>query len=294
MNTEEKVSQEFGKITEYDNIFKTIKTIDTISNKENEKWSINDLENLLLSSFKKAGQKALADNKGVIYTTLSGGLDSTLSLALLRKSLGWEKKIVTFTMGGDEDHPDIKFARRVARKFKTEHHEFLPSPNKIHVGLEDYKTERSREDLEKAVLEGSFDVYLLYEYISSFRPKTVIVHDGIDEQMGGYWAHRKKMSKTERKEQFRILWKELKFEQLDQLIKTSQEFGIHLLFPYLDEELVGFIAKIPVGGRVKGEIGKIPLRKIAARLEVPQEIIDRPKRGAIGMLEIEELRRLPK
>jgi len=295
MNTEEKVSQEFGKITEYDNIFKTIKTIDTISNKENEKWSINDLENLLLSSFKKAGQKALADNKGVIYTTLSGGLDSTLSLALLRKSLGWEKKIVTFTMGGDEDHPDIKFARRVARKFKTEHHEFLPSPNKIHVGLEDYKTERSREDLEKAVLEGSFDVYLLYEYISSFRPKTVIVHDGIDEQMGGYWEHRnKRVTEDERKENFRLFWGELKSEHLNKLIKSSQEFGIHLLFPYLDEELVSFIARIPVKDRVIEEIGKIPLREIAEKLEVPRGIINRRKRGAVGMLEIEELRRLSK
>jgi len=292
MSLEEKKSPEFGNKTGYDEIFETVKTIDVVS-QENKSWSLDELEVLLDDSFKKAGQKALKDNKGVIYTTLSGGLDSTLSLVFLRKNFE-NAKIVTFTMGGDEEHPDIKYGHLAAKTFKTEHHEFIPTPNEIHAGLEDFKRDRPSEDLEKAVFVGDFDGYLLYKYISSFRPKTVIVHDGIDEQMGGYWAHRKKMSKTERKEQFRILWKELKFEQLDQLIKTSQEFGIHLLFPYLDEELVGFIAKIPVGGRVKGEIGKIPLRKIAARLEVPQEIIDRPKRGAIGMLEIEELRRLSK
>ena len=292
MSLEEKKSPEFGNKTGYDEIFETVKTIDVVS-QENKSWSLDELEVLLDDSFKKAGQKALKDNKGVIYTTLSGGLDSTLSLVFLRKNFE-NAKIVTFTMGGDEKHPDIKYGHLAAKTFKTEHHEFIPTPNEIHAGLEDFKRDRPSEDLEKAVFVGDFDGYLLYKYISSFRPKTVIVHDGIDEQMGGYWAHRKKMSKTERKEQFRILWKELKFEQLDQLIKTSQEFGIHLLFPYLDEELVGFIAKIPVGGRVKGEIGKIPLRKIAARLEVPQEIIDRPKRGAIGMLEIEELRRLSK
>ena len=292
MSLEEKKSPEFGNKTGYDEIFETVKTIDVVS-QENKSWSLDELEVLLDDSFKKAGQKALKDNKGVIYTTLSGGLDSTLSLVFLRKNFE-NAKIVTFTMGGDEEHPDIKYGHLAAKTFKTEHHEFIPTPNEIHAGLEDFKRDRPSEDLEKAVFVGDFDGYLLYKYISRFRPKTVIVHDGIDEQMGGYWAHRKKMSKTERKEQFRILWKELKFEQLDQLIKTSQEFGIHLLFPYLDEELVGFIAKIPVGGRVKGEIGKIPLRKIAARLEVPQEIIDRPKRGAIGMLEIEELRRLSK
>ena len=294
MSAEEKISQEFEKVVGYGDIFRTVKT-DTISNEENKNWSLGELENLLLSSFEKAGRRALKDNKGIIYTTLSGGLDSTLSLALLRKSLGWEKKIVTFTMGGDEDHPDIKFARRAARKFKTEHHEFLPSPNEIHAGLEDYKTERSREDLEKAVLEGSFDVYLLYKYISSFRPKTVIVHDGIDEQMGGYWEHcNKRITEDERKENFRLFWGELKSEHLDKLIKSSQRFGINLLFPYLDEKLVSFIAKIPVKDRVIGEIGKIPLREIAEKLEVPIGIINRRKRGAVGMLEIEELRRLSK
>jgi len=294
MSTEEKISQEFGEITGYDDVFKTVENIDTISKEENKNWSLKELERLLLSSFKKAGRRALEDNGGVIYTTLSGGLDSTLSLALLRKSLGPEVKIVTFTMGGNEEHPDIKYGRLAAKRFKTEHHEFIPTPDEIQAGLEDFKKDRPNEDLEKAVLRGSFDVYLLYKYLSHFRPKTVIVHDGIDEQMGGYWAHRKKMSETERKEQFRILWKELKFEQLDQLIKSSQRFGIHLLLPYLDEGLVSFIAKIPVGDRVRKEIGKIPLREIASELKVPKGIINRRKRGAIGMTEIEELRKLSK
>jgi asparagine synthetase B (glutamine-hydrolysing) len=294
MNTEEKISQEFGEITGYDDVFKTVETIDTISKEENKNWSLKELERLLFSSFKKAGQKALKDNSGVIYTTLSGGLDSTLSLALLRKSLGPEVKIVTFTMGGNEEHPDIKYGRLAAKRFKTEHHEFIPTPDEIHAGLEDFKKDRSNEDLEKAVLRGSFDVYLLYKYLSRFQPKTIIVHDGIDEQMGGYWAHRKKMPEDGRREQFRILWKELRLEQLDQLIKSSQRFGIHLLFPYLDEKLVSFIARIPVEDRVREEIGKIPLREIARGLKVPKGIINRRKRGAVGMTEVEELRKLSK
>ena len=294
MSLEEKKSPEFGNKTGYDEIFETVKTIDVVS-QENKNWSLDELEVLFDDSFKKAGQKALKDNKGVIYTTLSGGLDSTLSLALLKKSLGSEVKIVTFTMGGDEEHPDIKYGRLAAKKFKTEHHEFIPTLNEIHTGLEDFKKDRPNEDLEKAVFKGDFDGYLLYKYLSHFRPKTVIVHDGIDEQMGGYWEHRnKRITEYERKEQFRIFWGKLKSEHLDGLIKTSQGFGIHLLFPYLDEELVGFIAKIPVGDRVKEEIGKIPLREIAEKLEVPRGIINRRKRGAVGMLEIEELRRLSK
>ena len=293
MSLEEKKSPEFGNKTGYDEIFETVKTIDVVS-QENKSWSLDELEVLLDDSFKKAGQKALKDNKGVIYTTLSGGLDSTLSLVFLRKNFE-NAKIVTFTMGGDEEHPDIKYGHLAAKTFKTEHHEFIPTPNEIHAGLEDFKRDRPSEDLEKAVFVGDFDGYLLYKYLSCFRPKTVIVHDGIDEQMGGYWEHRnKRVTEDERKENFRLFWGELKSEHLNKLIKSSQEFGIHLLFPYLDEELVSFIARIPVKDRVIEEIGKIPLREIAEKLEVPRGIINRRKRGAVGMLEIEELRRLSK
>ncbi len=290
MNSEREVPEEIEKIAEYEDVFQTIREIDTVSEQENKNWSKEELKNELVSSFKKAGEKALEDNNGVIYTTLSGGFDSTLSLSFLRKELGPEVEIVTFTMGGNESHPDVQYARVAAKKFNTEHHEFIPTSNEIHRALEDFKKDRPDEDLKKAVAEGDFDVYLLYKYIFQFKPKTVIVHDGIDEQMGGYWEHRKDMPKEKRKEIFRDLWKKLKPEHLDQLIKSSQRFNIHLLFPYLDKGLASFISKIPVEDRASDEIGKKPLKEVAKRLDIPQEIIDRPKRGAIGMTEIEELK----
>ncbi len=290
MSSEKEIPQEIEKIAEYESVFEIIRNVDTISEKEDNNWSLKELEDKLITPFKKAGEEALKNNVGVVYTTLSGGLDSTLSLSLLRKELGPEVKIATFTMGEDENHPDIQHARTAAEKFNTEHHEFIPTPNEIHTALENFKKDRPGEDLKKAVTEGDFDVYLLYKHISQFKPKTVIVHDGIDEQMGGYWKHRKDMPKKERKEIFRDLWKKLKPGHLDPLIKSSQQFNIHLLFPYLDKELVSFISKIPVEDRASERIGKKPLKKVAKHFNIPQEIINRPKRGAIGMTEIEKLK----
>lgn len=292
MNYEKEFSSvESGGPDEYRETLKTIRNIDTILEEENKNWNSEELEDHLLATFKKAGEEALNANKGIIYTTLSGGIDSTLSLALLRKSLGPGVKIVTFTMGGDANHPDIKYARLASKKYNTEHHEFIPTADDIQSSLGDFKTDRPDEDLKKAVKKGDFDVFLLYKYISSFKPKTVIVHDGIDEQMGGYWAHQKDISKEERKEIFRDLWQRLELEHLESLIKSSQRFSVHLLLPYLDEKLVNFIAKIPVEDRASNNIGKKPLKRIASRLGVPAGIIYRPKRGAIGMLEKEELRK---
>jgi len=297
MTNEENLSKEFSSLPYYEKVFHTIKTIDIVPEKENKNWSLSNLENLLSSSFEKAGKQALKDNQGVIYTTLSGGLDSTLALAFLRKNFGGEKKIVTFTMGGDEDHPDIKFGRLASKKFKTEHYEFLPTLSEIKTGREDFKKERSEEDQKEAIRKGSFDIFLLFKKIRSTgsQVKTIIVHDGIDEQMGGYFLHRKKqLNEKERKENFRFFWQELKPQHLEGIIKTSQNFGFNLLFPYLEENLVRFIAQIPVEDRIDAdrEIGKVPLRKIAQELGVPKGIVSRRKRGQNAMLEIEGFKKI--
>lgn len=290
MGSERETPKEIEKIAEYEGAFKTVRSIDTISEKENKDWSLEDLEDKFLGAFKKVGEEALKENDGKIYTTLSGGVDSTLSLALLRKNFGPEVKIVTFTMGGNTNHPDVKYGRVAAHQFNTEHHEYIPTKEEIHEALLDFKKDRPNEDLKEAVEWGSFDVYLLYKYISRFGPKAVIAQDGIDEQMGGYWEHRKDIPKEERKEVFRNLWKNLKQNHLDQLIKSNQQHNIHVLFPYLDESLVKYISEIPVEDRASERVGKKPLKEVARRLNVPEEIINRPKRGAIGMTEIEELR----
>lgn len=284
----------------YEKIFQMIKTTNIVSEKENKNWSLLHLENLISSSFKEAGQQALKDNRGVIYTTLSGGLDSTLALAFLRKNFSRETKIVTFSMGGDEEHPDIIFGRLAAKRFKTEHYEIIPTTDEKRVALEEFKKERPEENLEKAVSTGSFAVFLLFKKIRDLagsQAKTIIVHDGIDELMGGYFLHRKKqLNRSERKENFRSFWQKLKPEHLDEIIKTSQNFGCNLLFPYLEEKVVKYIAQIPIEERVDivNEIGKVPLREIARKLGVPKGIISRRKRGQLAMLEIEELRKSPR
>ncbi|MCJ7804392.1 asparagine synthase C-terminal domain-containing protein [Patescibacteria group bacterium] len=282
----------------YEKIFQTIKTTDIVSEKENKNWSLSRLENLLSSSFKEAGQQALKDNQGVIYTTLSGGLDSTLALAFLRKNFGWETKIITFTMGENEKHLDIKYARLASKRFKTEHYEIIPTIDEKRVSLEEFKKERPEEDLGKAISMGSFAVFLLFKKIRAIvgsQAKTIIVHDGIDELMGGYFKHRQReLKENERKENFRSFWQELKPKHLNGIIKNSQCFDFNLLFPYLEEKLIKYITQIPIEERVDivNEIGKVPMRGIARKLGVPKGIISRRKRGAQAMLEIEELRKL--
>ena len=268
----------------YQDLFARIERLNTVPIKENRDWSIKRFEKQLSVSFEKAGEEALEANDGKIYTTLSGGLDSALALAILRKNFP-EAKIITFCMGGNEKHEDIQHARLAAREFKSEHVEIIPSPEDIQEAAYEYREKFPEYKIDEST-SGNIDVYLLYKHISQHKPKLLIVHDGIDEQMGGYWEHRREGTAEKREEAFRSHWEQLKPRHLEPLTKTSQSFDIKLSFPYLDEDLIKVISDIPLDDRVSDSVGKKPLRELARQYNVPKEIIERRKRGQGGMLEI--------
>lgn len=287
-----KIEQRIESGEKYEKLFELVQESNVVSEKENKEWSLNDLKLLLLDVFKEAGEKALKDNQGRIFTTLSGGLDSTLALAFLRKNFP-DNQIITFAMGGSEDHSDIKHARLAAEKFKSQHCEIIPTLDEIHEALMEYQEKFPERELEEATKSGSSDVYLLYKKISKYpyQPQTVIVHDGIDELMGGYWQHRRAETEEEQKKVFNDFWQKLIPEHLTSLTKIASNFNINLIFPYLDHKVIKTISQIPLKDRVSfgfKEVGKKPLREIAEKMEVPEEIINRPKKGQLDMLIINE------
>jgi len=290
-NSEFGVEQESKLEKGYEGLFELVRESSVVSEKENKEWSLDGLELSLSDSLEKAGERSLKDNDGKIFTTLSGGLDSTLALAFLRKNFP-NNEIITFAMGGSEDHPDVKYARLAAEKFESQQCEIIPTPEEINMALMEYHEKFPEKDLNAVIKAGDLDVYPLYKKIAENpdRPKTVIVHDGIDELMGGYWQHRKSPEKEEQKKVFNEFWQKLIPKHLIPLTGTASGFNINLIFPYLNKEIINTISEIPIGDRISQSenIGKIPLREIAKKMEVPEEIINRPKKGQVGMLIVNE------
>ena len=63
---------------------------------------------------------------------LSGGLDSSAIVAFMSEQLGGGVK--TFSIGFEEDaYNELPYARQIAQRFHTEHHEFIVKPNAIEV-----------------------------------------------------------------------------------------------------------------------------------------------------------------
>ncbi|MCX6764894.1 MAG: asparagine synthase-related protein [Candidatus Nealsonbacteria bacterium] len=252
-----------------------------IIDRENHRWSLRKLEAILFHSVKTCARQCLKDNNGEIHTTLSGGLDSSFCLALIRKITGPDCSIYTYTIGGSERNPDIIFARKVSKVFNSIHYELIPKIQEIR------KARRVFRDLFKnnyktdIYRSGDLGVFLICQFITglnNYRPISLISHDGIDELLGGYWDHRGAKEKTDKIKAFEDYWSHLKGNHLRPLENTASHFGISVIFPYLQKRVVEYITRIPVEERTSHDRSKIPLRDIAKEY-LPSEVIKRKKLG---------------
>ncbi len=84
---------------------------------------------------------------------LSGGIDSSLVLALLRRVYPGVS-ISTFTLAKSKNYPDMVFARKIADLFETEHNEIIIS-NEEYSRFLDVLVWISEDGKERIVLSES-------------------------------------------------------------------------------------------------------------------------------------------
>lgn len=234
-------------------------------------WSSKALERVLTESIRRCAQFAL-ERDGAIATTLSGGLDSSFCLAKIREIWGEEVKMFTFTAGGSTSHPDIRHARTVSRMFKSIHVEIIPEQQQLA------EAEIILKKTRPSVSPGDIAVFMVYQRMASYNFRAAIAHDGIDELLGGYWDHRKTQTMQEKKTVFADRWARVSNDHLLPLEASAAHFGIQVVLPYLQREVIRYISRIPLNKRTNQEESKIPLREIA-RKYLPIEVIERQKMG---------------
>ena len=114
---------------------------------------------------------------------LSGGVDSSMNVALMSELM--TRPVTTFTIGykGKEDYNEFQFARRISARYKTDHHEtlidraemqnFLP----LLVQLQD----------EPIADNVCIPLYFLAKLVKDSGTTVVQVGEGSDENLLGYW-----------------------------------------------------------------------------------------------------------
>lgn len=104
-------------------------------------WDLNYANKLKISEDDAAGEvfRLLSEATKIrMYSDvplgafLSGGIDSSNVVALMSKFYG--KGIKTFSIGfREQDYSELKYARNIAERYATDHHEFIVKPNALEI-----------------------------------------------------------------------------------------------------------------------------------------------------------------
>jgi asparagine synthase (glutamine-hydrolysing) len=115
---------------------------------------------------------------------LSGGVDSSAIVAtMVRQS---SERVRTFSVGFREaKYSELDFARTIARRFETNHHEVVVEPDLF---MEQWPTAVLRRGAP--VSEPADIPILILSKMASHTVKMVLTGEGSDELMGGYPKHR--------------------------------------------------------------------------------------------------------
>jgi len=224
-------------------------------------------------------EKALGEEKRVA-AVFSGGIDSAL-LTYSAFNLGYQ--ITAFTIGTALSQ-DIKFSQKIttpfARKIK------IASPGEIKKAAQEAIPILSENQIRIDLMQISLAASLLLTLKEIKREKFTLAFSGQgdDELFAGYFKLRKIMDKNIldqaiRKETKRALAID---QKRDKAIASS--LGINLKTPYLDPDFIDFALKIPAEEKMVSNFEGKPadkslLRNLGAKIGLPEEIINRPKKS---------------
>src|SRR5215468_8026543 len=114
---------------------------------------------------------------------LSGGVDSSMNVALMSELM--ERPVSTFTIGyqGKEDYNEFQFARRISQRYRTDHHETLMDREQ----MQQFLPLLVRLQDEPIADNVCIPLYFLAKLVKDSGTTVVQVGEGADENFLGYW-----------------------------------------------------------------------------------------------------------
>jgi asparagine synthase (glutamine-hydrolysing) len=110
---------------------------------------------------------------------LSGGIDSSAVVYMMSKLSA--KPVRTFSIGFDEEsYSELKYARIIAERFKTEHHEYIVTPNAIEL-LPKLVWHYNEPYADSSALPSYYMAKMTAQEVT-----VALNGDGGDEDFGGY------------------------------------------------------------------------------------------------------------
>lgn len=114
---------------------------------------------------------------------LSGGVDSSMNVALMSELM--DRPVTTFTVGyrGHEDFNEFQFARQISRRYGTDHHEALIDRQQV----QEFLPQLVRLQDEPIADNVCIPLYFLAKLVRDSGTTVIQVGEGADENFLGYW-----------------------------------------------------------------------------------------------------------
>jgi asparagine synthase (glutamine-hydrolysing) len=257
-----------------------------------------------------------------IGVSLSGGLDSSAVVASV--ALQSDRPPRTYSVDVGDDWSEMPFARMVAERYRTDHHEIRVVPEDVH-----RITPTVMWHLEEPLSISEIPTFYLGRAVGR-HVKVLLCGEGSDELFGGYkrflpiqalswlprpaleWGYVRGLNGLTRRDRLRlyapaqralagpdgnpylraaldgrgpVLNRLLRYElshqlrsQVLRLDKLTMAHGVEARCPFLDPDLVDYVANLPAGLKVRGVREKAVL-KAAMADRLPREVIERRKFG---------------
>lgn len=230
------------------------------------------METLMIQAVKKRMMDGAA--KGI---SLCGGLDSSVSAAIA-KSVDPEVKLFSTTI---QRYPskDLKYAKKMVEFLGREHHIYEITDNDILDFIPDavWYMGTFDEDCVSGAIANHFTSKMIRE-----RANCVLVGEGADELLGGYFRELKDIPDPEEKE--RIARKLVQIACNTALRRLDRGWmfnSVNYRAPFLDPEILEFSNSIPMELKLHSDKSQARHVEIwilhkALRSWIPPEIADSP------------------
>jgi asparagine synthase (glutamine-hydrolysing) len=202
---------------------------------------------------------------------LSGGLDSSILAALLRRQ---KDELHTFAVGL-EGSGDLAAARMVAEHLDTIHHEYVITAEDIAQELPGivHSLESFDQDLVRSAVPTFFTARMAAEHVT-----VILTGEGADELFAGYSYHKDIPTEKKLRAELRRSVASLHNLNLQRVDRMTMAHSIEGRPPFLDPDVIDMAQRVPARLKLSGKDGqeKWILRKAFEDL-LPEEIVWRKK-----------------
>ena len=241
---------------------------------------LSKINKLIVENFNNAVYKrVIGTTERPIACLLSGGLDSSLVCALVKKYYG--NNIETFSIGL-EGSEDLKYASIVANYLNTKHTNIIVTEDEFFNAIP--IVIQTIESFDTTTVRASVGNYLIGKYISeNSNAKVIFNGDGSDELMGGYLYFNACPNSEEFDKECKRLLTDISYFDVLRSDRCISSHGLEPRTPFLDINWVNSYLTIPSFIRnhcINNNCEKYLIRNAFYTLEpdlLPKEILWRRK-----------------